>query len=179
MATSEPRQLARPLISHAHVLVVEDNPVNEEVACEFLLSTGCTVDVARNGRDAIAAWNAGAFDLVLMDCQMPEMDGLTATTQIRAIEKQTGRSRVPIIAVTAHAYAQDRANCLAAGMDDYLSKPFAEDDLVTMLTRWLESADGSRLSDAICLERHRPCPRGDLDHTRHGETEDVRAINRS
>jgi signal transduction histidine kinase/DNA-binding response OmpR family regulator len=114
----------------AHVLVVEDNPVNREVAQAMLERLGCTVAVAGNGREALAELDREEFDAVLMDCQMPEMDGYEATAQIRRREQShaDGR-RVPIIALTAGAVAGDRENCLAAGMDDYVSKPFSQAEL--------------------------------------------------
>jgi two-component system, sensor histidine kinase and response regulator len=133
---ARPLEDARPTFS-ARVLLAEDNPVNIEVALEFLSALGCTAVVARNGLEAVAADQTGTFDLVLMDCQMPELDGLSATENIRAAERDTGKRRTPIIAVTANAFAEDRQACLAAGMDDYLSKPFTERQLSEMLARWL------------------------------------------
>jgi signal transduction histidine kinase/ActR/RegA family two-component response regulator len=124
----------------AHVLVAEDNPVNQEVVKEYLEGFGCTYDLAANGIAAIAAFESGRHDIVLMDCQMPELDGLSATRRIRQLETDGGRSAIPMIAVTANAYAEDRAACLAAGMNDYLSKPFTEDELGTMLAKWLKPA---------------------------------------
>ena len=120
----------------ARVLVAEDNPVNEEVAREYLQGLGCTVEVARNGVEAVAAFKQERFDVILMDCQMPEMDGLTATQRIRDIERISGQGRTPVVAVTANAFAEDRVACLASGMDDYMSKPFSETDLVEALRKW-------------------------------------------
>jgi CheY-like chemotaxis protein/HPt (histidine-containing phosphotransfer) domain-containing protein len=120
----------------ARVLVAEDNPVNEEVAREFLTTMGCEVIVVRNGHEAVAAARDGGFDVILMDCQMPEMDGLTATRDIRRIEAENGRARTPIVAVTANAFAEDRAMCMAHGMDDYLSKPYTETHLAAAIERW-------------------------------------------
>ena len=120
-----------------HVLLAEDNPVNEEVARELLLSMGCTVHAVANGRSACAAFEHGRYDLVLMDCQMPEMDGLTATQRMRQIEAAQGRLRTPVVAVTAHAFEADRIACRTVGMDDYLMKPFTERELRTVLARWL------------------------------------------
>ncbi len=110
---------ARPL----RVLLAEDNLVNQQVARTMLERAGHKVTVAGNGRAAVAAAREGAFDLVLMDVQMPEMDGLEATAAIRAAEAGTGR-HLPILALTAHAMKGDRERCLAAGMDGYLAKPF-------------------------------------------------------
>ncbi|MGB6310289.1 MAG: response regulator, partial [Steroidobacteraceae bacterium] len=119
------------------ILLVEDNPVNREVAVGMLESLGCSAHSAENGRLAIEAMNAAAYDAVLMDCQMPVMDGLTATGEIRRREQHSGSARVPIIALTANAMEGERERCLAAGMDDFLSKPFSQQQLATLLRRWL------------------------------------------
>ena len=120
----------------AHVLIVEDNPVNRLVARGHLEAMGCTCDVAENGRQAVEMLSVGhRYDLVLMDCQMPEMDGMEATRQIRAAEAAKG-ARTPIVALTANAMVGDRETCIAAGMDDFLSKPFRRDDLTRVLAMW-------------------------------------------
>jgi two-component system, sensor histidine kinase and response regulator len=119
------------------ILLVEDNPVNREVAVGMLESLGCAADAAENGWLAIEAMNASGYDAVLMDCQMPVMDGLTATGEIRRREQTSGGPRVPVIALTANALEGDRERCLAAGMDDFLSKPFTQQQLATLLRRWL------------------------------------------
>jgi two-component system sensor histidine kinase/response regulator len=119
------------------ILVVEDNPVNREVAVGMLESLGCATDAAGDGWLAIEAMNTATYDAVLMDCQMPVMDGMTATAEIRRREQTSGAARVPIIALTANAMEGDRERCLAAGMDDFLSKPFTQQQLATMLRRWL------------------------------------------
>jgi two-component system sensor histidine kinase/response regulator len=119
------------------ILLVEDNPVNREVAVGMLESLGCAIDAAENGWLAIEAMNTQAYDAVLMDCQMPVMDGLTATGEIRRREQTSGAARVPVIALTANAMDGDRERCLAAGMDDFLSKPFTQQQLATLLRRWL------------------------------------------
>ena len=121
------------------ILVVEDNPINLEVAIGMLESLGCSTEAANNGRTAIEAMNGGSYDAVLMDCQMPVMDGLTATAEIRRRELGTGKPRVPIIAVTANAMEGERERCVAAGMDDFLSKPFTRQQLALLLKRWLAS----------------------------------------
>ncbi len=124
----------------ARVLLVEDNPVNIEVAVELLTSMGCMVQTARNGLEAIAQFKNETFDIVLMDCQMPIMDGLSATRRIREFELVEAKVRIPIVALTANAYAEDRVRCIDAGMDDYLSKPYAEEQLSDTLKKWLKAA---------------------------------------
>jgi two-component system sensor histidine kinase/response regulator len=120
------------------VLLAEDNPVNVEVATAMLGSLGLEVRWAPNGEEALREARAGEFDLVLMDCQMPVMDGFAATAEIRRHEHQSGRRRkLPIIAITANALQGDRESCLAAGMDDYLSKPFSQQELGAVIGRWI------------------------------------------
>ncbi|MEQ1578025.1 MAG: response regulator [Hyphomicrobium sp.] len=121
----------------AHVLLVEDNPVNIEVAKEYLASLGCTVRIAVNGREAVDFAVQDKYDIILMDCQMPVMDGLEATSRIRASEIARGAKRLPIIAVTANAFTADRLQCIEAGMDGHLSKPFPQAELEAVLTQWL------------------------------------------
>ena len=118
------------------VLVVEDNRVNQIVIRGFLDLFGCRCTVAENGVEAVRLLTAPhEFDLVLMDCQMPDMDGLEATRRVRCHETQTS-GHVPIIALTANAMVGDREECLSAGMDDFLSKPFRLAELETVLERW-------------------------------------------
>ncbi len=117
------------------ILLVEDNPVNQMVASRQLELLGYRSDSADDGEQALAALARQDYDLVLMDCQMPVLDGYEATRRLRAQEGD--RKHTPIIAMTAHAVKGDREKCLAAGMDDYLSKPFRETDLEGMLDRWL------------------------------------------
>jgi two-component system, sensor histidine kinase and response regulator len=119
------------------ILLVEDNPVNCEVAIGMLESLGCRTKSAANGWSAIEAMNTATYDAVLMDCQMPVMDGFTATAEIRRREQNSAGAHVPIIALTANAMEGDRERCLAAGMDDFLSKPFTRQQLATLLRRWL------------------------------------------
>jgi len=113
---------ASPQASRVRVLLVEDNAVNQMVAQAMLVRRGFHVVVAGNGRDGVEIFQRERFDLVLMDIQMPEMDGFEALAAIRGLEEGTGR-RTPVVALTAHALKEDRERCLAAGMDDYLSKP--------------------------------------------------------
>jgi PAS domain S-box-containing protein len=129
------------------ILLVEDNPVNREVACGMLETFNLRIDMAENGREAVAAVESAEYALIFMDCQMPEMDGLTATQLIREREASIAppsplnvhRSvyHVPIVALTAHAMQGDREVCLAAGMDDYLTKPFTLSQLEQVLARWV------------------------------------------
>ena len=127
--------LPRPL----QVLLVEDNPINQKVAARLLEKAGHKVVIATNGKEALAVL-AGSpdFDLVLMDVQMPEMDGLAATGAIRHQELATG-NHIPIIAMTAHAMKGDRERCLAAGMDGYLSKPINSRELFQNIYTVLQS----------------------------------------
>ena len=122
------------------VLLAEDHAVNRVLAVAMLNSLGLEVVVASNGLEAVAAHAAESFDLALMDCQMPEMDGFQVTAEIRRREAAGPDSsrRLPIAALTANAMTGDRERCLAAGMDDYLSKPFEEEELRMVLARWLK-----------------------------------------
>jgi signal transduction histidine kinase/FixJ family two-component response regulator len=119
------------------VLVVEDNEVNRLVLASLLESAGFAFDVATDGRQAVNSWFTHRHELILMDCQMPVMDGFQATASIRSIEAVEKRGHVPIIAVTANAVPGDRERCLSAGMDDYLAKPFIRDTLLDTIGRWI------------------------------------------
>ncbi|ABA88306.1 sensor histidine kinase response regulator, Hpt domain-containing [Syntrophotalea carbinolica DSM 2380] len=123
----------------ARVLLVEDNPVNQQVAKGMLEKLGCNVTLAADGQEALTAYSHSPFDLLFMDCQMPNMDGYEATRAIRADEKQHHKTTCPIIAMTAHTLPGDRERCLKAGMDDYLGKPFTMRQVRTLLNRWLSA----------------------------------------
>lgn len=128
-----PKQERR--MSGVRVLLVEDNEVNRKLALHMLKRLGCSVEIATNGREAVEMTASRVYDLVLMDIQMPEMDGIEATRLIREREQNSGR-HLPIVAMTAHAMEGDRERCLAAGMDDYLSKPVKIDLLAQMVEKW-------------------------------------------
>jgi CheY-like chemotaxis protein/HPt (histidine-containing phosphotransfer) domain-containing protein len=139
-AAGRPRAGSRPSDTRpASILVVEDNEVNQEVAVSLLASRGHHVQVAQNGLEALDAIERHEFDIVLMDCHMPVMDGYEATRQIRRRPGASGR--VPIVAMTANALPQERDRCLTAGMNDYLAKPFRAKDLEAILGRWLTKAE--------------------------------------
>jgi TMAO reductase system sensor TorS len=131
---------AVPASFRGRVLLAEDNPVNRELAVAMLEAVDLDVAVAVDGREAVEAVAQGGIDLVLMDCQMPEMDGFAATRAIRSAESPGGR-RVPIVALTANAMEGDRERCLEGGMDDYLSKPFKAPQLYALLARWLPAGE--------------------------------------
>ncbi|HUA36165.1 MAG TPA: response regulator [Candidatus Binataceae bacterium] len=128
------RQIPQSIRQHAKVLLAEDHPVNERVVMRMLKRLGFFADAVHNGREVLSAVSAQGYDLILMDCQMPEMDGYQATREIRA---QSLEHQPVIVALTAHALESDREKCIAAGMDDYLSKPVQPEDLARVITKWL------------------------------------------
>jgi two-component system sensor histidine kinase/response regulator len=141
------------------VLLAEDNPVNVEVASAMLEGLGLDVARASNGEEALSAVKSDDFDLVLMDCQMPVMDGIAATAEIRRHEQQQGRAhQLPIVAITANALQGDRETCLAAGMDDYLSKPFTQVALSETLARWIALPRAAQVKRAEMAVTPRPVP---------------------
>jgi two-component system sensor histidine kinase/response regulator len=115
------------------VLVAEDNPINRKITVRILEKLGCLVDVANNGRQAVEMTVSFPYETIFMDCGMPEMDGFAATREIR---RQPLVSRVPIVAVTAHAVVGARDECVQAGMDDYIAKPIQAGDLKRALEKW-------------------------------------------
>ena len=143
----EPRKKAhelpvhrRPIEGKHRILLAEDNAISQVVVSEQLASLGLSVVVASTGREVLELLERQSFDLVLMDCQMPELDGYEATRRIR--QQEIGAQHLPIVALTAHAMAGDREKCLAAGMDDYMAKPFSEEDLGAILEIWLPGSKG-------------------------------------
>ena len=136
------------------ILLVEDNETNQVVALGMLKRLGLVADVAANGREALAAMSERPYDVVLMDCQMPEMDGYEATAAVRSARSKVLDHAVPIIAMTANAIQGDREKCLAAGMDDYISKPVSRRALSEALDKWLPRADADADADAPAVN----CP---------------------
>ncbi len=147
------------------VLLAEDNPVNQAVAIAMLEALNLTVDVASNGREAVEKSTSENFDVILMDCQMPFMDGFEATETIRRTESEQKRMPVPIIAVTANALKGDRETCLAAGMDEYLAKPYTSEQLRSVLTLLLprDSFAASTQSSVDTQSSNSPIDRNTLD----------------
>jgi len=140
---------------HGTILLAEDNLVNQEVTRGFLESFGCRVDIVNNGKEAVEALKRELYDMVFMDCQMPEMDGFEATKVIRDQEKDNNGRHIPVIALTAHALEGDREECLAAGMDDYLSKPFTHEQLREKLECWIGEELHATALDQKILENIR------------------------
>jgi PAS domain S-box-containing protein len=138
---------AQRIRSGNHILLAEDNPVNQKVAVRLLEKLDYRVDVVADGRAAVAAWQAGTFDLIFMDCQMPQMDGYAATREIRKLEES--KRHIPIVALTAHAMKGDEEKCRAAGMDGYLTKPIDRVKLDACLNRLLPSTGSTGSTLAI------------------------------
>lgn len=130
------------------ILLVEDNRINEKVAVFMLEKLGLRVNVAHNGKEAIEKNDKNSYDLILMDCNMPEMDGFQATQEIR---KRETDQRIPIIALTANAMDEDREKCLAAGMDGFITKPFNKNVLVEIMAKWLGENRGHECTNLPVL----------------------------
>jgi PAS domain S-box-containing protein len=137
LVVTSPLATETPEVTRARILVAEDNMVNQQVAVCLLEKLGYRADVVANGLEAIEASARVRYDLILMDCHMPEMDGWKVTTVIRTREQEQGTGRLPIIALTANAMEGDRDKCLNAGMDDYLAKPVQLENLRALLLKWI------------------------------------------
>jgi CheY-like chemotaxis protein len=131
---------------HTKVLLAEDSIVNQKVVVRMLENLGCRIDTVANGREAVEAVTTLVYDLVFMDCRMPEMDGYDATAAIRTHEAATG-DHIPIIAMTANAMREDRDQCLQAGMDDYVSKPVTAEKLHSILMKWAQPLADASLNE--------------------------------
>ncbi len=155
--------------STATVLLAEDNKVSQQIAMVMLKSLGCSVDIAANGEEAVLAYSRAHYDLILMDCRMPDVDGLEATARIREMEEAAGTPVIPIIALTASDDDRTRDKCVDAGMNDFLSKPLKKQTLERKLTHWLQVRENGLLS-----------LHGNKGEPRHVRTEilDERAIER-
>ena len=137
------RQSAATRKSAAQVLVVEDNLVNQRVSVAMLRRLGFEVDLASNGEEGVSKWENGDYDAIMMDCQMPVLDGYSATAQIRTRERNEGSGHhMPIIALTSFALPHDRQKCLDSGMDDYLTKPVDCEVLGIVLRKWVARDPG-------------------------------------
>ncbi len=164
LVSPAPGPQASPTFRGHRVLLVEDNPVNQRVAQRLLQMLAAEVTIANNGAEALERIAEGAFDAVLMDCQMPVMDGFTATARIREAERQSGlRKRLPIIALTANVMSEDREHCLAAGMDAHLGKPIVPSQLADCLSRYLV---GNKAGYEVDLHALHELTGGDADFER-------------
>jgi signal transduction histidine kinase/CheY-like chemotaxis protein len=157
-ASANRRRTSTPLAHrepdfHHRLLLVEDNDLNATLAARVLVAIGFDVVVAENGAVALEHFKSRRFDVVLMDCQMPVMDGYVATREIRALEQRLSIRRTPVIAVTAYTLAGDREKCLAAGMDDFLGKPYTLRDLRPKLARWIFTESQERAPGQMRLNR--------------------------
>ena len=152
-----------PTFRGSRVLLVEDNPVNQRVAQRMLQKLSAQVTVANNGEEALARLATAKFDLVLMDCQMPVMDGFTATRRVRELEQHSASKRVPIIALTANVMSEDREKCVAAGMDAHLGKPIEAQQMIDTLSRFLKE---EVMPPAVDREALRQITGGDAEFER-------------
>lgn len=161
-ATVSPAALAGPTYnSDRPILLAEDNPVMQELGVRQLKKMGISAHPVSSGLEVVKAIKSGDYALILMDCQMPEMDGFEATRAIREIEKTSGK-HIPIIAMTASAMRGDRENCIASGMDDYMSKPVGKQQLIAVLERWL-GKDGPPTPATMNFDPHTADPNAPLN----------------
>jgi CheY-like chemotaxis protein/PAS domain-containing protein len=151
--------LAHEALLDVSILLVEDNVINREVAREMIEDLGYRCDCVKDGHEALRAVRERPYDLILMDCQMPGMDGYDATLHIRAAEETGGGTgQVPIVAITAHAMKGDRERCLECGMNDYMTKPVEIRRLSAMMTKWLPDKPGGQRPERTQLEDELLCP---------------------
>jgi two-component system, sensor histidine kinase and response regulator len=170
----------------ARILVAEDNPVNQEVAAGVLEMLGCQMVSAMNGEIAVGLFAKEKFDLILMDCEMPVMDGIEATRRIREIEAMTQglagsarpHRRIPIVALTAHALNEVRAKCLEVGMNDFLVKPFDDQQMAKTLERWLEKSGGAAAAPAHAHVAQMPVDESVVPVIDTAVTDSLRALDR-
>ncbi len=155
-------------MGNARILVAEDNPVNQKVILRQLAKMGYAADAVGNGLEVLEALTRIPYDLVLMDCQMPEMDGYATTAELR--RRPESFNRVPIIALTAHAMEGDREKCFAAGMDDYVSKPVKVDELQTKLAHWLSRRPSIPLKTVTAVVTDEPVDMQLLRNVADGDT---------
>jgi PAS domain S-box-containing protein len=146
LSVDEAAYLIRSEYTQAHILLAEDNPVNQEVALDLLRGIGLQVDLAEDGQKAVKMAAESRYDLILMDMQMPLMDGLTAT---RLIRQTPGCQHIPILAMTANAFGEDRQRCLDAGMNDHVAKPVNPESLYATLIKWLTPDVGAAIPDVV------------------------------
>ena len=165
---------------NAHILLAEDNPVNQEVGINMLKLIGChRIEVAENGRQAINAALQHKFDLILMDCHMPEMDGFSAAMEIRRLEQEKGYTqRVPIIALTANVEKGIVEKCQEAGMDDYLSKPFNGDQIREIIKRWVGVQDNNLDLQTVSQSKEADHDNKSEEILDHGVLDDLIAMQR-
>jgi len=151
---------------NSHILLAEDNPINQKLIAALLEKAGYNVDVVENGRVAVEAVEKDAYDVVFMDIQMPQMDGFEATKAIR--EKEGKNSHTPIVAMTAHAMKGDREKCLEAGMDDYISKPVQPQEMFDLIKKWTKPADKQKSGKPKAAKKTEKAPTAKRPETKVG-----------
>lgn len=174
-AVPRPQRAAGTTLS-GKVLLVEDHPVNQKVAQKLLERLGLSVDLADNGEAALERISQQAYAMVLMDCQMPVLDGYSATRRLRELESESGKPRLPVIAMTAHAMAGDRERCLQSGMDDYISKPLDRHLLEETLARWLQHVSTAPPATVAPATPISPTPAAPMTATPPADTLDTSTL---
>ncbi len=149
VATPQPEAPVAGRLGGTTVLVVDDDTISQEICVLMLEGLGCTVDAASSGRAALSKTAERQYDLVLLDCSMPDLDGFETVRRLRQREQKDGAARTPVVAATANAFEEDRHRCLEAGMDDYLRKPFGTAELRIMLKKWTGDRRSGRPADAM------------------------------